>query len=337
MTSIFAYILHRDGVIDDSAVELAAAARKLNPAVSPIAIVVGSGAELDGACESARARFSEVWKIANEAFSYPNAELIRQALAKVLPAGSIFLAPHDQFGIDLCPGLSIKLNAAYLADVVGLEKVVASSLTAVRQEFGGQVSTHVTCDISTGVVITIRGGAFKAVDEAPLAGTVVDKSAGIGTLTARRRYLKTVLAEAGDVDITKHAILVSVGRGIQEKDNVGIAHCRQIVGANRDAQLFPQGTRPVFVLYRGESRLGREQAFLQQRLEQNSAHLARAQHGHSFSREIETHRAVSSVYFRVGYCTFHEARAVSSQGDRERRVASPGKRTHVRMKIPLLR
>jgi electron transfer flavoprotein alpha subunit len=35
--------------------------------------------------------------------------------------------------------------------------------------------------------------------------------------------LQTVVAESGDVDITKHNVLVSIGRGIQEKDNVAIA------------------------------------------------------------------------------------------------------------------
>ena len=35
--------------------------------------------------------------------------------------------------------------------------------------------------------------------------------------------MQTVVAEAGDVDITKHNVLVSIGRGIQEKDNVAIA------------------------------------------------------------------------------------------------------------------
>jgi len=51
----------------------------------------------------------------------------------------------------------------------------------------------------------------------------VDKSSEAGTLTAGRCYLETVVAEAGDVDITRHTILVSIGRGIQEKDNVAIA------------------------------------------------------------------------------------------------------------------
>jgi len=42
-------------------------------------------------------------------------------------------------------------------------------------------------------------------------------------LSARRRYIKTVVAETGDVDISKEAVLVSIGRGIQEQDNVAIA------------------------------------------------------------------------------------------------------------------
>ena len=51
----------------------------------------------------------------------------------------------------------------------------------------------------------------------------MDKSAEVGALTARRRYLETIVAETGDVDITKQPVLVSVGRGIQEQENVAIA------------------------------------------------------------------------------------------------------------------
>jgi electron transfer flavoprotein alpha subunit len=72
-------------------------------------------------------------------------------------------------------------------------------------------------------VITIRPGAFKSPEGEGANGTIVDKSGEVGALTAGRRYLGTLVAEVGDVDITKHAVLVSIGRGIQEKDNVGIA------------------------------------------------------------------------------------------------------------------
>ena len=91
----------------------------------------------------------------------------------------------------------------------------------VRQEFGGQVSTHVRCDISSGAVINMRPGAFKPAGECSLrSGQSSTSRADVGALTAGRRYLETIVAEAGDVDITKEAVLVSIGRGIQEKDNI---------------------------------------------------------------------------------------------------------------------
>jgi electron transfer flavoprotein alpha subunit len=71
-------------------------------------------------------------------------------------------------------------------------------------------------------VINVRPGAFKP-EAATVTGRIVDKSAEIGSITTRRRYLETQVAESGDVDITKHAVLVSIGRGIQEQDNVAIA------------------------------------------------------------------------------------------------------------------
>ncbi|MGA2946988.1 MAG: electron transfer flavoprotein subunit alpha/FixB family protein [Candidatus Sulfotelmatobacter sp.] len=223
MARIFTYIVHKDGVPDDSAFELATAARMIDATAPPTAIVVGWGADLDAACRSVSASYSGIWKIANEALAYPNADLVRQALLKVLPSNSIVLVPHDHFGIDLAPGLSIKMNSAFVSDVLDIAGVDGTHLKLVRQEFGGQVSAHVRCEISSGAVITMRPGAFKAVEIASEGNVIVDKSGEVDVLIAGRRYLETVVAEAGDVDITKHSILVSIGRGIQEKENVAIA------------------------------------------------------------------------------------------------------------------
>ncbi len=223
MARIFAFIAHKDGIADESAAELSAAARKIDPAASPTAVLTGWGPGLDAACNSLRDSYAEVWKIANEALAYPNAELIRKALVKILPCDSILLVTHGHFGIDLSPGLSIKLNSAYVSDVLVIEGLEGSCLKLVRQEFGGQVSTHVRCDVSSGAVLSIRPGAFKPVESAPANGLVFDKSSEAGALIAGRRYLETVVAESGDVDISRQPVLVSIGRGIQEKDNVGIA------------------------------------------------------------------------------------------------------------------
>jgi len=222
MARIFAYIEHKDGLADDSAIEFLGTAKKIDPAASPTAIVAGFGAGLDTACNSLLSSYAEVWKVAHEALAYPNAELVRQALVAILPAGCILLVPHDHFGIDLSPGLSIKTHSAFVSDVVGIEGAEGTYLKLIRQEFGGQVSAHVRCDISSGAILNIRPGAFKSQETLALNAVLVDKSAEVGTLAAKRRFVETIIADGGGVDISKEPVLVSVGRGIQEKDNLAI-------------------------------------------------------------------------------------------------------------------
>ena len=220
---IFAYILHKDGVIDDTALEMVAAAGKLDPAASLTAIVVGS--KTDTVCNSLITSFKEVWKIDNDALSYPNSEVIRGLLTRVIPKGSAVLFALDPFGMDIGPGLSIKLEGAYIPDAVGFDGIEGGKLKAVRQEYSGQVSTHILCDISGGAVITIRPGAFRAAEASGADGAVVDKTVDAiagGLPGGGRRFIEIVQAEVGDVDITKSEILVSVGRGIGEQENIEI-------------------------------------------------------------------------------------------------------------------
>ena len=224
MAQIFAYIVHKDGVADDTALELVAAAKKLDASVDAIAVVTGSGAELDTVCNDVAASYKEVYKIDNEALAYPNAEVVRKALVNVLPADGIVLIPHTTFGMDLGPGLSIKMDSAFVADAVDFEGVEGSTLKVVRQEFGGQVSTHVDCDISGGAVINVRPGPFLPDEGKSAGGQVVDKSGDVGDLAVGRKYLEIIVPEAGDVDITKSDILVSVGRGIEDEENIEVAN-----------------------------------------------------------------------------------------------------------------
>ena len=220
---VFAYIEHKNGVADDTALELIAAAQKIYPDSSVTAIVTGSDADLDGVCNELTASYPQVWKFDNEALAYPNAEAIRKLLLAVLPAQAVFLVPHDTFGMDLSPGLSIKMDSVFVSDAVGFEGMEGNSLKVIRQEYSGQVSTHVIADISGGAVINVRPGAFSPDESKSAAGQVIDKSAEISDLTVNRQFLEIVEAQAGDVDITKEDILVSIGRGIEDQDNIEIA------------------------------------------------------------------------------------------------------------------
>ena len=220
---IFAYITHKTGKADDSALELATAAGRIYPDASTTAIVTGSGAELDTVCSEVAKSYKEVWKFDHDALAYPNAEAIRRLLVAVLPQDAILLAAHDTFGMDLCPGLSIKLDAVFAADIVDIEGLEGNTLNVIRQEYSGQVSTHVACDIANGAVLNVRPGVFQPDESGSAGGQVIDKSSEVTDLAVGRRFLEIVEAEVGDVDITKEDILVSVGRGIEDQDNIEIA------------------------------------------------------------------------------------------------------------------
>ena len=229
---VFAFIVHKDGAADDSALELISAARNIFPDASPTAILTGAGAGLDAVCQAAAASYQQVWKFDQAALTYPNAELIRPLLLKVLPKGAVLLLPHNTFGMDLGPGLAVKMGATFIPDVVGIDGLAGATLTVVRQEFNGQASTHLACDVSNGAVIGVRSGSFRPDESRSAGGQVVDKSGEAAGLSARRRFVEVVQAEVGDVDITKEDVLVSVGRGFGDKENIPVAEeLAQAMGA----------------------------------------------------------------------------------------------------------
>lgn len=222
MAAIFVFITHSGGVVDDSAYELLNAAKAIDDGAAPTAILLG-GSEVQAVAAEVAKYYPQVFTVINDALEYPNAEIQRNVLTALLPAGSVLLLTHNSFSMDMAPGLSVKLDAAFASDVVGFEGVEGENLTLVRQEHGGAVSSRSLCELGGGAVISVRAGSFKPA-EAKGEGSVVDKSSEISDFSSKRRFVEVIEAEVGDVDITKSEVLVSVGRGIEEEDNLDIVH-----------------------------------------------------------------------------------------------------------------
>ncbi|ACL04905.1 Electron transfer flavoprotein (Etf), alpha subunit [Desulfatibacillum aliphaticivorans] len=231
MADIFAYIVHKGGKADDSAIELITAAKKIDAGASVTAIVCGAGADLDAVCAEVANTYPKVWKVAADSFANPNGEEIRPVLASLVPAGSIVLFANDSLGLDVAPGLSIKMDGVFLSDVIDFEGMDGAKLTAIRQEYSGQVYAKMDADVSGGAVITVRPGAFAGDEAGGAGGAIEDKAADVPAVG--RKYLETVAAEVGDVDITKSEVLLSIGRGIESEDNLEAAFdLAKIMGAD---------------------------------------------------------------------------------------------------------
>ncbi|MDD2467583.1 MAG: electron transfer flavoprotein subunit alpha/FixB family protein, partial [Desulfobulbus sp.] len=113
MAEIFTYIAHNGGVVDDTALELITAAQAIDSSCMPTAIVLGSPAEATAIAKDIAQSYAQVIMVGHEALSYPNAEICRKVLCQLLPPKALLLVPHNTFGMDLSPGLSIKIDASF--------------------------------------------------------------------------------------------------------------------------------------------------------------------------------------------------------------------------------
>ncbi len=134
----------------------------------------------------------------------------------------LVLFGHTAMGTDLACGLAQRLHVpvATSCRTFSLDggTVQYSALTC-----GGKLIAAGSLPEST-CLVTVMPGGYKAEegkgDKKPAVETL-RVPAGLGDV--RTRFQRYIEPPAGDVDIGKQPILVSVGRGIQNKDNIALA------------------------------------------------------------------------------------------------------------------
>lgn len=218
---IYVLIEHRDGKVSENSYEILGKARSLADASGgeAVALVLGQGvAELVSSLGAAhRALVIEGDSVAN--FTPPG---YITALKSVLEERNPLLTmlPNTAVGMDVAAGLSGALNLPLAAYAIGVE-IADAQPTVLCQTFGGKINTEVQFEGGRGL-ITVNGGAFPA-DEGRQDGTPsIENLAAVGE-AGTVVFKQIIEPEAGDVDISKEDILVSVGRGIEEKDNIELA------------------------------------------------------------------------------------------------------------------
>ncbi|ELZ75451.1 electron transfer flavoprotein subunit alpha [Haloferax larsenii JCM 13917] len=119
-------------------------------------------------------------------------------------------------GLDYAPAVAEQLDLPLVTDAVGLEN--EGSLTVTREMYASKVESTVEVDAGTAAV-TIRPGEW---DVAETAGEPAVEAFDVEIDDSRVRSRVTGFEEvgSGDVDIADADVLVSVGRGIEEEENI---------------------------------------------------------------------------------------------------------------------
>ena len=217
--TVLAVAEHRRGEVRDVSFELASVGRELADALGvDLHIAVVSG-DVERHADSLDVEGVDVVHTVDHGEEF-NHDVYVQALSHL--AGTveprILLAPHTVDGLDYAPALAERLGYPLVTDAVDL--AVDDELVVTREMYGSKVETTIAVE-GERALATLRptewpaaGGVGDA--EVRSADVPVDESAVRSSL---RGFEESV---GGDVDITEADVLVSVGRGIGEEENLDL-------------------------------------------------------------------------------------------------------------------
>jgi electron transfer flavoprotein alpha subunit len=184
---------------------------------SASAAVIGEAGELTGK------KLDRVYTIQHDLLATYTADgftaALEQLIRKISP--SIVLFPHTYQVRDFAPKLATRFDKVLISDAIGL-RVESGAPVFIRQLFQGKLNADVKPSGPEPHFVSIQAGAFRA-DQVE-AGTSNQEQfrPDLSPAIIRAKPLEPFRESARAVDLTSAEIIVSVGRGIKEKDNIPI-------------------------------------------------------------------------------------------------------------------
>jgi electron transfer flavoprotein alpha subunit len=219
MSGVLVVMEQRAGVWHRMSWETLAAGQQLAAQIgqSVSAAVVGQAAEL------ASKKLDRVYTLERELLATYTADgytaVLEQLIRKVNP--SLVLFPHTYQVRDFAPKLATRFNQVLISDSIGF-RVEAGTPIFVRQLFQGKLNADVKPGGSEPHFASIQAGAFRADQVQDGSSQVEQFKPELTPNIIRAKPQEPFRESARAVDLTSADIIVSVGRGIKEKDNIPI-------------------------------------------------------------------------------------------------------------------
>jgi len=215
--TVLAVAEHRRGDLRDVSFELVTAGRELADELGVDLEMAVIGGDVERfADELNRESVDTIYTVAEgEEFNHGiYTQAIEQLHAELDPEA--LLLPNSVNGLDHAPALAERLDLPLVTDVIALEG--GETVEVTREQYGGKVET--TYEVGTEQsVLTIRPAEW------PTANASGDATVEAFEADIDGDALGTTVngfeeVAGGDVDITEADVLVSIGRGIEEEENI---------------------------------------------------------------------------------------------------------------------
>ena len=220
MSGILAVLEQRDSKLHKMSFEALAAAQQFGAELGlPVfAVVLGGAGEALSGYKLDKAHVLEHDLLKNYT---PDgyAIALKQLIDKHRPKYVLF--PHTYQVRDFAPKLATAFGRVLVSDVVA-HRVENGSLVAVRQLFQGKINADIRFEGDAPWFLSIQAGAFRADKLEAGTAAVESMTPDLNASQIRTKPLELFRESARAVDLTAAAIIVSVGRGIREAENIPV-------------------------------------------------------------------------------------------------------------------
>jgi electron transfer flavoprotein alpha subunit len=222
MGDIFVIAEHRQGKLREITLEMLSAAAEMAKQMSSEAVAVLLGSGIDSFADTVAGYSDRVLYIDDPVFKDYNSENYQRALSSLMSQykPDLVMVGHTAHGVDLAPALAVEMKTPFVTDVIDMEKN-EGDIKVTRQYYQGKVNADYLLTGKRPYLVTIRESCFE-INEPFKQGKVNKIDSPFEEDIAYRRFIEYIEEEQGDIDITKSTVLVGVGRGIQEEDNMDL-------------------------------------------------------------------------------------------------------------------
>ncbi len=148
-------------------------------------------------------------------------EVYSAALRQLLQAEeyTLVMAGHTATGYEFLPRVAGDLEKPCVTDAVNVT-LEAQGAVVTRMGYNGKVAVELRVDRADPCFVTLRPGVAKAPGKSGGGVSVTKASLKSDGLEAYREILGYEKPETEDIDISEADVVVAVGRGIKEKENL---------------------------------------------------------------------------------------------------------------------
>ncbi|HUV45190.1 MAG TPA: electron transfer flavoprotein subunit alpha/FixB family protein, partial [Dehalococcoidales bacterium] len=223
MPEILVVVEHRKQRVTDISLQMLSKGRQLANEAGAGLLAVVIGRDVGAYVEELAGWADRVMAVEDPGLAEPLAEPSQKILSAIIKERKplLVLMGHSSFGMDLAPALSVELGLPLVTDCtdVSLED---GHVMVRRSLYNGKVNGVYSFVPSETVMVTGRIGEFP-VEEGNRNGEVEQVDSSLENEFDYKRFEGYTEQEAAEVDISQAEVLVSVGRGIKDKDNIEIA------------------------------------------------------------------------------------------------------------------